>query len=181
MGNGLAACSASLNADSWKLSCVIVGSAPIVEKFLIDTGACNTVITEGLQSVLRLEETGATMIFHSVSGQSIKAYQVQTTQMTIGTVDIGKQKLWVVPGIHGFIGVIGVDLLRKVMFMKISDNNKLIVSGTAPKFLTPVERALYLVCTAAGIEYEEAIKVLPDCWRQLAFETVIVDVLQMKK
>lgn len=181
MDRGSEAYCAQISNNSWHVPCVIVSGAPALVRLLVDTGACYTVLHEASIIDIRPEYTGAKRTFKTVSGQLVNAYQIRVRQMTIGSVDIGRQLLWIAPGYQQFTGVLGVDILKYLMFLQVSSNHTLLFAQRPLPDMDITCKMLFLLCTVAGISYRETIELLPDCWKQLPFGDVVETVLKIAK
>lgn len=115
------------------VTCIINQDAINLVDTIVDTGAMYTcykaeLINEELKEEGFLEADMRYIggfVEGSNADRAVKFYEYEVAQFTIGTVDLGKQKIWVTFDDRISDNVLGMDMLHKTAFLQFEKSNRL--------------------------------------------------------
>ncbi|MCM1218458.1 MAG: retroviral-like aspartic protease family protein [Lachnospiraceae bacterium] len=110
--------------NGFVVPCVLSCDVPVLRQFLFDTGAAASVLSLNYLKNLRLIFTGKISTFSAVSGHKIIARQIQLSQFTVSDIDLGTQRLWVLPDVKD-TALLGRDILSQIDFQYLSKDDTL--------------------------------------------------------
>jgi len=98
-------------------------------KFIVDTGARFTCCHYSVLGLDLHEEvltgTETKLLGGFVKGSPVKFYKYRLHQFTIGTIDMGKQDMWITFDDRITDTVLGMDILQQVIFVSNTYNKKI--------------------------------------------------------
>ena len=112
--------STRLRDDRYYVHCVTVLNRPKVMQFLFDTGAKYTCCSfRALDDDLKEEDFSDALtkdLGGFVAGSAMRFYQCQLKQFSIGTIDLGRQSIWITFDKRISDSVLGMDIIKDIAF-----------------------------------------------------------------
>lgn len=112
--------STKLKDERYSAECITLLEKVRVLQFVVDTGAkftcCNFKELDRSMQEEDFEECETKRIGGFIEGASVKFYRCSLRQFTIGTIDMGKQDIWITFDRRVKETVLGMDILQQVIF-----------------------------------------------------------------
>ena len=127
--------STRLNDRRCTIPCIVLTEAPIIHSFVVDTGAKYTCC-----SYRNINPELSEQMFTSaprkclgglVEGAGIWFYGYRVNQFTIGNISLGEREIWVTFDRLATDDVLGMDILKDVFFLNVTNRDRLIFSDKA--------------------------------------------------
>ncbi len=115
------------------ITCIVNQDSINLVDTIVDTGAMHTCYKAELINEDLTENSLSVANTHFIGGfvdganidRAVKFYEYTVSQFTIGTVNLGEQKIWVTFDDRISDNVLGMDLLRKVAFLQLEHDDRL--------------------------------------------------------
>ena len=120
--------------------CIVNFKKPRIRDFVVDTGAKYTCCSyDYVDSSLKEEdfkESRTKILGGFVANIGMKFYECDLAQFTIGTVDFGKQKIWITFDERIADSLLGMDILSQAVFANVPENVKFAVYNDVSEAVT---------------------------------------------
>lgn len=121
--------STSIKDNRYQIQCIAVLDNIRSAKFIVDTGAkftcCHYMAVDRSIGETELAANEIKMLGGLVKGSLVKFYKLHLKQFTIGNIDMGEQDIWITFDMRVTDTVLGMDILRQVIFTANPYNKKI--------------------------------------------------------
>ncbi|MCM1182629.1 MAG: retropepsin-like domain-containing protein [Roseburia sp.] len=121
--------STNLKDSKYPIICLAVMDRVCIVDFIVDTGAMYTCCNHiSLKSDIResdFSDSEIKFIGGFVKGLPVKFYKCRLKQFTIGNIDMGEQDIWITFDERVTDTVLGMDILRQIIFIANPYNERI--------------------------------------------------------
>ena len=130
--------STNLKDNRYKLNCIAIAKEIRVIKFIVDTGArntcCNYRVIDKCMQECELRNSETKLIGGLIKGEAVRFYRYRLKQITIGTINMDAQFIWITFDKRVTDIVLGMDLLKKDIMITNPYNKKVYFCKDAEDF-----------------------------------------------
>lgn len=120
-----------LKNNRYMMNCITMLNNPQVVEFVVDTGAIFTCCHyQEIDDSLKeddFKDAPAKLIGGIVAGSAIRLYECPLKQMTVGNLDLRDQSIWITFDDRLSDNVLGMDILKQILFSSFPDDRKLVL------------------------------------------------------
>lgn len=123
--------SIDLSDDRFFANCMVNHNMPRIRRFVVDTGAkytcCSYYYVNPLLNESDFAQEETKFLGGFVANVGMKFYKCKIKQFTVGTVDLGEQDIWITFDDRIADSLLGMDVLKKILYLNEPDNSQLII------------------------------------------------------